>query len=101
MAKAKSSAEKPARKTTVRNVAERTARSAGGPPKSRPSTATEADASVSLSANELHRLIEEAAYFKAKARNFAPGHEVQDWIEAESEVRLRFDSAPQRQGRQA
>jgi len=61
----------------------------------------QADAQIRLNAEELHQLIQEAAYFKAKARNFAPGHEVQDWIEAESEVRLRFDSAPQRQGRQA
>ena len=53
-----------------------------------------ADAHVSMTREELHRLIEEAAYFKAQARNFAPGHEVQDWIEAESEVRLRLESVP-------
>jgi hypothetical protein len=51
-----------------------------------------ADAQVSLTREELHRLIEEAAYFKAAARNFAPGHEVQDWIEAESEIRLRLET---------
>lgn len=39
---------------------------------------------------KLYRLIQEAAYFKAKARGFAPGGEVQDWIEAEAEVRRRF-----------
>lgn len=43
-----------------------------------------------LSAEEVYRLIQESAYFKAKARGFAPGHEVQDWIEAEAEVRLRL-----------
>jgi hypothetical protein len=36
-------------------------------------------------------MIQETAYFKAKARNFAPGHEVQDWIEAEAEVRRQLD----------
>ena len=41
---------------------------------------------------QLYRMIQETAYFKAKARNFAPGHEVQDWIEAEAEVRRRIDS---------
>lgn len=45
-----------------------------------------------LSPEEIYRLIQEAAYYKAKARGFAPGHEVQDWIEAEAEVRLRLDS---------
>jgi len=44
-----------------------------------------------LSPEEVYRLIQESAYFKAKARGFAPGHEVQDWIEAEQEVRRRLD----------
>ena len=39
---------------------------------------------------QLYRMIQETAYYKAKARNFAPGHEVQDWIEAEAEVRERL-----------
>jgi hypothetical protein len=41
---------------------------------------------------QLYRMIQETAYYKAKARNFAPGHEVQDWIEAEAEVRRRIES---------
>ena len=45
-----------------------------------------------MSPEEVYRLIQETAYYKAKARGFAPGHEVQDWIEAESEVRMRLDS---------
>jgi DUF2934 family protein len=45
-----------------------------------------------MSAEEIYKLIQEAAYYRAKARGFAPGHEVQDWIEAEAEVRLRLDS---------
>ncbi|HWW21428.1 MAG TPA: DUF2934 domain-containing protein [Steroidobacteraceae bacterium] len=31
-------------------------------------------------------LIEQAAYFRAENRNFAPGFEVQDWLSAEAEV---------------
>jgi hypothetical protein len=31
-------------------------------------------------------LIREAAYCKAEARGFAPGHELDDWLEAEREV---------------
>lgn len=30
--------------------------------------------------------VAEAAYFKAEKRGFAPGHEIQDWLEAEREV---------------
>ena len=44
-----------------------------------------------LSPEEVYRLIQESAYFKAKERGFAPGHEVQDWIEAEAEVRHRLE----------
>ena len=45
-----------------------------------------------LSPEEVYRLIQESAYFKAKERGFAPGHEGQDGIEAEAEVRRRLES---------
>ena len=59
-------------------------RQAGAPRKATPPSG------LPLSNEELYRLIQETAYFKAKARGFAPGREVQDWIEAEAEVRNRF-----------
>ncbi len=31
--------------------------------------------------------ISEAAYYKAEQRGFAPGHEQQDWLEAEEEIK--------------
>ena len=46
------------------------------------------------SPEEVYRAIQETAYYKAKARGFAPGREVQDWIEAEAEVRKRIGSQP-------
>jgi hypothetical protein len=49
------------------------------------------DTRAKLSPEEVYKLIQESAYFKAKARGFAPGHEVQDWIEAEAEVRRRLE----------
>lgn len=39
-----------------------------------------------LSAHEIYRMIQEAAYLKAEARGFAPGVELQDWLQAEKEV---------------
>src|SRR5215212_8052836 len=44
----------------------------------------------SPSPEEVRRLIEEAAYYRAKQRGFEPGHELEDWIQAESEVRRRL-----------
>ena len=61
-------------------------RSGGG---MRPGSAT---LGAKPSPEQLYRMIQETAYFKAKARNFAPGHEVQDWIEAEAEVRRRLEN---------
>lgn len=49
-----------------------------------------ASMSPPLSAEEIYRLIQEAAYFKAEARQFVPGVELQDWLEAEDEVRRRL-----------
>ena len=64
----------------------RSARTAPDAPK------TGGNVRAELSPEEVYRLIQEAAYFKAKERGFAPGGEVQDWIEAEAEVRLRLES---------
>jgi hypothetical protein len=39
-----------------------------------------------LNAEERDRLVAQAAYFRAEKRGFAPGYELQDWVEAEAEV---------------
>ena len=39
-----------------------------------------------LTAHEREKFIAQAAYFRAEKRGFAPGCELQDWIEAEAEV---------------
>jgi hypothetical protein len=46
-----------------------------------------------LSPQEIYQLIQEAAYFKAEARQFAPGVELQDWLDAEKEVRQRLQAS--------
>jgi len=40
-----------------------------------------------LSDEELHQLIAKAAYRRAEQRAFAPGHELDDWLQAEAEIR--------------
>jgi hypothetical protein len=59
----------------------------------RPDTrgATSGNARAEGASEETRRLIAEAAYYKAKQRGFAPGHELEDWIEAESEVMGRVN----------
>ena len=42
------------------------------------------------SAEERQALIDEAAYFLAERRQFAPGHELEDWLAAEEQVNLRL-----------
>lgn len=49
------------------------------------------NARADVSPEEIRQLIEEAAYYKAKERNFEPGHELEDWIAAEAEVRRRLE----------
>jgi hypothetical protein len=44
----------------------------------------------SVTPAERHAMIEKAAYLRAEQRNFAPGHDVEDWLQAEAEVNLRL-----------
>jgi hypothetical protein len=58
-----------------------------------PSKATSsfgAHARAEVSAEEVRKLIAEAAYYRAKKRGFTPGHEVEDWVQAEAEVLRRI-----------
>ena len=43
-------------------------------------------------------MIAKAAYFRAEQRNFEPGHALEDWLAAESEVDRRIAQARLREG---
>lgn len=58
------------------------------------SAAIAGNARPHVSSEETRRQIAEAAYFRAKERGFEPGRELEDWIEAESEVMGRINSEP-------
>jgi hypothetical protein len=60
-------------------------------PRRRAKAATMTTARADASAGEIRQLIEQAAYYKAEQRGFAPGHELEDWIAAEAEVRRRLE----------
>src|SRR4051812_48373613 len=71
--------------------AQRPAKPAPDTPSMRPGDGkASGNTGAKLTPEEVYRLIQESAYFKAKERGFQPGHEVQDWIEAEAEVRSRL-----------
>ena len=44
------------------------------------------------STGELADMIATAAYFRAEQRGFAPGHELDDWLIAEQQMRARLSS---------
>jgi hypothetical protein len=54
------------------------------------------DASDSADETARHRMIAEAAYFRASCRGFAPGAELDDWLAAESDIgqALRASTKP-------
>jgi hypothetical protein len=63
---------------------------AAKPQASKPQASFGADARAEVSAEEVRKLIAEAAYYRAKKRGFTPGHEVEDWVQAEAEVLRRI-----------
>ncbi|MFO0407067.1 MAG: DUF2934 domain-containing protein [Labrys sp. (in: a-proteobacteria)] len=44
--------------------------------------ATDAEVTTSTDEAERHAIISEIAYLRAEARGFAPGYELDDWLEA-------------------
>jgi len=61
--------------------------------KSKGSSASKEKASISdlkteteLQGEDFYQMVSEAAYYRAEKRNFASGHEMEDWIEAEAEI---------------
>jgi hypothetical protein len=44
--------------------------------------------------DERESLIQQQAYYKALKRNFAPGHELEDWLGAEQEMDEWFKRLP-------
>ncbi len=53
-------------------------------------------AAVQPDAKALYEMIAEAAYYRAEKRNFAPGHEIEDWEAAREEVMARLGPSDER-----
>jgi hypothetical protein len=63
------------------------------PAEVRKAAARKGDSGAALSDEELHMLVAQAAYRLAQQRSFAPGHELDDWLAAEAEVKQSVGSA--------
>lgn len=83
--------ERPSRKPR----SETTRRSAPAKPEA---PRSEGDGVARLSEGELNAMISRAAYLRAERRGFEPGHEVEDWLAAEAEIRAAMSGGAHRQG---
>ena len=77
--------------TRARSAAAKKTTAKAGPPRA------EGDGLARLSADELNAMISRAAYLRAERRGFAPGHEVEDWLAAEAEIRAKVSGGSQEQ----
>jgi hypothetical protein len=62
------------------------------PDKKAPAPLYASNIGADASPEEIRQLIAEAAYFRAMERGFEPGHELEDWIQAEAEVMGRLNA---------
>ncbi|HYE37672.1 DUF2934 domain-containing protein [Methylocaldum sp.] len=51
------------------------------------STLDSSSSLVPFQEDRINQQIAEAAYYRAERRGFAPGYEVEDWLEAEREIK--------------
>lgn len=55
-----------------------------------PDTAAEITSVTPEPSTDLRPMIEVAAFYRAAERGFAPGHELDDWLEAERQITARY-----------
>ena len=46
------------------------------------------ESGITINLADRDAMISELAYYKAESRGFEPGHELEDWLEAEKELML-------------
>jgi len=79
--------DKPVKKTARKRTGKRAAaKGAGKAVSPRAKGAKQATTTLNVTPERRLQMIAEAAYFRAEARGFAPGHEMEDWLAAEVEV---------------
>lgn len=48
------------------------------------------DLEIEAMEEQSHMMIQEAAYYLAEKRGFAPGHELEDWLRAKAQIMKQF-----------
>ena len=79
--KAKNGSTKP-----VVTVKKSRVRKTAAPIESTPATTGLQTATAERSADQIEHMVAMAAYFLAQQRGFVPGHELDDWLEAERRI---------------
>jgi hypothetical protein len=59
-------------------------------PRAAPRTRQSPETAAAAPVKSRETVIAELAYFRALERGFAPGHETEDWFEAEAEFERRY-----------
>ncbi|MEY2681027.1 MAG: hypothetical protein RL661_1258 [Pseudomonadota bacterium] len=80
-------------KTKVTSTTEKPPKAQSTPAKSNPSRKKATPAHVPPSQDMIDKMIEEAAYFLAEKRHFAPGFEEQDWLKAKQQIMAQIEGA--------
>ena len=78
--------DKPAKKTSRKRSTKRTTKGTAKAATARAKAGKQTEAPRNVTPEQRLQMIAEAAYFRAEARGFAPGHETEDWLAAEAEV---------------
>jgi hypothetical protein len=94
-----SSKKKTSKKTTAKKTSAKKTTSATTAKKKSARTSKVKKSSAAkfeINAEERWRMIANTAYLKAEARGFAPGHETEDWLQAEKEVDALIRGKPQK-----
>ena len=83
-AKKKTAKKKTAKKKT--SSTKKTAAKKSSSAKKKTAARTEQPSRLAITPEERWKMIAIAAYHRAEKRNFAPGNDFQDWVEAEKEI---------------
>jgi hypothetical protein len=79
--------EKEIKKTAVKKKSVSTKKIAPKKAAKKPAKSAKTDTSMmDITPKERWKMVAVAAYHKAEKRGFAPGHDLQDWIDAEKEI---------------
>lgn len=81
-------AEKRTTSGTTKKATGKIATTSRKPSPKGPATAPAAKPATQVTAEQRWRMIADAAFYRAERRGFAPGGEVNDWLEAEAEIEV-------------